>query len=376
MNIGIFETQHFEGAYPMIRIMDMPGNRLTIFVNTETYRRFSDLFAGDMDRYNWIIKPAGMHNRHFVWQIYKTCKKEKIELLFLNTVDANFILYGWAAALLPAVKVILTLHDANSLLRSSFSLRPRRLVRHAGKKVLAYFCYAFSTVSETVQEQLVNRMGIRKKVICIPGAVFEQQHYIPPVYTTAAPLQIVVPGSIDNRRRDYNKVFELLELVNQRALPVVITLAGGPYAAYGSSMIKRFREYSLTHSNLIYYETPVLDQPIFDAAINNAHFVWIPSVIKTVIADGIEEEYGLTKSSGNVFDAIKHARPVLVPAALTMPATLHSSMFAYSSADQLADFLSAMAASPPAYSGLAAAALANSMKYSADKMRERIRPLL
>ena len=376
MNIGIFETQHFEGAYPMIRIMDTPGNRLTIFVNAETHRRFSDLFGSDMNRYTWIIQPAGMHNRQFVWQIYKTCKKENIALLFLNTVDANFMLYGWAAAFLPATKVILTLHDANSFLESSFSLRPRRLIRHIGKKVLAHFSYAFSTVSETVQHHIINSMGIKKKVFCIPGAVFEYNNHALITYDAAAPLHIVVPGSIDDRRRNYNNVFELLEYANKRSLPLVITLAGGPYAAYGNSMLHKFREYCSMHSNLVYYETPVLDQHIFDSAMNKAHFIWIPSAIKTVIADGIEEEYGLTKSSGNIFDAIKHARPLLVPDALTMPFALRSSVFAYTSIENLADFLSTIAAAPQLYSLSAAEALNNSKQYTAERMRERIKILL
>lgn len=375
MNIGIFETQHFEGAYPMIRIMDTPGNRLTIFVNADTYQRFSDLFADDMARYTWVIKPSGMHSRQFIWQIYKTCRKEKITLLFLNTVDANFILYGWAAAFLPATKVILTLHDANSFLKSSFSTHPRRLVRHIGKKVLSYFCHAFSTVSETVQQYIINNMGVQKQVFCIPGAVFENQHYTAITCNFSARLHIVVPGSIDNRRRDYNQVFDLLEYVNKRALPVVITLAGGPYGAYGNGMTTAFREYCTMHNNLVYYETPVLDQHIFDAAINKAHFVWIPSVIKTVIADGIEEEYGLTKSSGNIFDAIKHARPLLVPDALTMPISMQSSVFAYSAVENLADFLTAIAAAPTLYTKTAAEALSNSKKYTAEKMRERIKML-
>ncbi len=375
MNIGIFETQHFETAYPLIRIMDIPGNRLSIFVNAETYRRFSDLFADDMTRYTWVVKPSGMHSRQFIWQIYKTCRKENIALLFLNTVDAHFILYGWVAALLPATKVVLTLHDANNFLKSSFSLRPRRTIRHIGKKLLSHFCYAFSTISETVQQHIISNMGVKKKLFCIPGAVFEYDNHARMTYDAAAPVHIVVPGSIDNRRRNYNQVLELLEYVNKRALPVVITLAGGPYASYGDSMVIKFREYCTTHNNLVYYETPVIDQPIFDSSMNKAHFVWIPSVIKTVIADGIEEEYGLTKSSGNLFDAIKHARPLLVPDALTMPTSLQSSVFAYSAVENLADFLAAIAASPQIYSKFAAEALANSKKYTVEKMRERISAL-
>ena len=55
MKIGIFETEHFEGAYPVIRLFDTPENELTIFTDIKTHRRFRDLLNSDADRYRWVI---------------------------------------------------------------------------------------------------------------------------------------------------------------------------------------------------------------------------------------------------------------------------------------------------------------------------------
>jgi hypothetical protein len=44
MRVGIFETDHYEGAYPVIKLFDIPSNELVIFTNPATYQRFSDLF--------------------------------------------------------------------------------------------------------------------------------------------------------------------------------------------------------------------------------------------------------------------------------------------------------------------------------------------
>ena len=369
MNIGIFETQHFEGAYPMIRIMDIPGNQLTIFADENTYNRFKDLFGNDMQRYSWIVKPGNVSNRRFIWKVYKICKKEKTGVLFLNTVSANFIWYGWMAALLPSTKVILTLHDANAFLRSRFSINFRRSIRHIGKKILGHFCYAYSTVSETVMEYLKNSMNEKKKIFCIPGAVYEGRNNFLQSYSCLQSLRLVVPGSIDGRRREYNKIFELLEQINKHSLPVIIVLAGGPYGSYGQTMLDKFRAYGKLYSNLIYYESPVLDQSLFDAELDNGHFVWIPSVIKTVIDDGIEETYGLTKSSGNIFDAIKHAKPLLVPKDLPMPSQLKSSTIAYDNIATLFAFLETITHYSGKYNDIAAEALSNSLAYTAEKKR-------
>ncbi len=50
MKTGIFEMEHFEGAYPVIQLFDMPASQLVIFTDAETYQRFADLFKQDVNR--------------------------------------------------------------------------------------------------------------------------------------------------------------------------------------------------------------------------------------------------------------------------------------------------------------------------------------
>jgi hypothetical protein len=47
MNITIFEKEHFEGAFPVIKLFDMPGNNITVITSGETHKRFIDLFGKD-----------------------------------------------------------------------------------------------------------------------------------------------------------------------------------------------------------------------------------------------------------------------------------------------------------------------------------------
>jgi len=286
------------------------------------------------------------------------------------------MLYGWIAALLRPARVIVTIHDANNFFRSTFTLYPRKLVRHIGKKVLARYCSAFITVSEAMQRYITNTLGIQKQVSYVPAAIFDRGNNTPQAFAPSQRLRIVIPGSIDGRRRDYNKIFKLLEKINEHVIPVVIVLAGGPYKEYGQEIIEKCRVYASSNDNLVYYEAPVLDQSIFDMELDSCHFTWIPSVVKTTIADDIEETYGLTKSSGNVYDAVKHARPVLAPAALEMPVQLQSSTFAYQSIDALFDFLQSIIRSPNDYQRWAQQALSNAKTYTIENLREKIKPLL
>jgi len=376
MNIGIFEKEHFEGAYPMIKICDKPEHRLTIFVNQSTYERFQDLFGTEMKRYEWVVQQSQVSTRDFVKTIYQSCKKNKIELLFLNTVSNNFIFYALLAKKLPSTKVIVTLHDANSFLRSSFSLNFRRSVRHVGKILLAHYAYAYSTVAETVLQHMKTEMGVKKKVFCIPGAVYESRLEKIKSFNSGDPLKIVVPGSIDKLRRDYEFVFSLLNMINELHLPIQIIFLGAAQGEYGNEIIQKCKEYSSIHNNLTFYTGDIVSQDEFDRQLDDCHFIFIPSVIKTTIADSIEETYGLTKSSGNIFDAIKHGKPLIIPAGLNINPDLETGVKKYKGLNELVAFFKLIVTQNENYYQLANNALKNSEEYSIEKCRLKISELL
>jgi len=376
MNIGIFEKEHFEGAYPMIRICDKPEHQLTIFVNQSTYERFEDLFGTDMNRYTWIVQEPQVSTRQFVKTIYKSCRKNNIELLFLNTVSNNFIFYAFLAKRLPFTKVIVTLHDANSFLHSSLSLNFRRSVRHIGKKLLSRYTYAYSTVAESVKNYLKTKMNVTKNIYCIPGAVYESRLQNIKNINRGEPLKIVIPGSIDKLRRNYEFVFSLLNKINEQHIHVHITFLGAGYGEYGKAILEKSKEYSAMHDNLSYYMDKIVFQDEFDRQLDDCHFIFIPSVINTVIADNIEETYGLTKSSGNIFDAIKHGKPMIIPAGLSINTDLESGVKKYNGLDDLVEFIQRILIHQQDYIELASNALNNSGEYTIEKCRQRINDLL
>ncbi len=43
MNIGLFETEHFEGIYPVVRLFDNGQNKLTLFVYEQSHTPLSYL---------------------------------------------------------------------------------------------------------------------------------------------------------------------------------------------------------------------------------------------------------------------------------------------------------------------------------------------
>jgi len=370
--VAIFETEHFEGAYPVIRLFDNGENQITIFSYQQSYRQFQYLFKDDARRFKWVVKDDNESKYHFIYRMYKEVRRNNIQLLYLNTISNNHIFYVLMIRLLPKVRSVVTLHDINGYFHFKFAFSLRRWVRYTGKRSLVRAVKEFNVVAATMVPYLQGKLPSWKKVYNVPGAVFEGMPATCPSPVETGKINIVVPGTIDGRRRNYETVFELLQQCNEAGLPVSITLLGSHYGAYGEMILERCRAYAASHSNLSFYQnSPVVDQPEFDRVMNNAHVVFTPSVIDTIIFDGITETYGLSISSGNLFDVIKHAKPFIIPDALRMPDNMESSCFHYKTAADIFLFLKRILNEPSFYNELSQKALNNSREYTIPKVRER-----
>lgn len=367
MNIGIFETEHFEGAYPVIKLFDTDENKLILFTDSETHKRFRDLFKSHTNNYQWVIQDLKNNRFSFFHRIYTSAKRHKLDILYLNTISNNHLLYGLLVKLLPAMRVIVTIHDINCLFESKLTPGIRESIQHIGKRVLLNSVKEFNVVSDTMIPYL-KKKDDTIKIHNVPGAVFE--HRINR-NTINKSVHLVVPGSIDQKRRDYEQVFSLLNEAERMELSVDITLLGGPHKEYGDAIISRAKLFNGKNTRVFYYSQKTVDQDEFDEKLDSSHFIFIPSVVHTTICNNIPEIYGITKSSGNIFDVIKHAKPFIVPGALVIPSNLNDSCFAYKSIPDLAIFLQSLLRFPEQYIGWNENAIKNSEKYTIEKIRNR-----
>lgn len=370
MNIIIFEMEHFETAYTAIKLFDLPQNAITIYTSKETFQRLNDLLLDNTYRFKWEILPGTNRFRLF-YHLYKKLKKQPPDILWLNTVSSNHLLWAFVLSLLRLKKTILTVHDINCLFEYRFGFSFRRAITYCGKKWLIKQVKEFNVISDTMITHLRQHLA-EKKIHNVPGAVFEKTNSFPAVQ---GQLQIVVPGSIDQRRRNYEQVFELASVAEEEKLFLKIVLLGGYSNEYGKEIVNRAEKNRSEFCEMLAYQTQVVNQDEFDKQMAVAHFVFIPSVIHTKICTDIPEEYGKTKSSGNIFDVVKHAKPFIVPAALTIPANLKTSGLEYNSVADIVDFLKKIIITPRYYDQWQKNAIENSLQYTIEKVRERNRDL-
>jgi hypothetical protein len=375
MNIGIFETEHFEGAYPVIKLFDSGSNSITIFTYEKSYRQFNFLFDGNMKRYEWVVKDENESKNKFVYKMYKEIRKRNIELLYLNTVSNNFHSYALLIKMLKRIRIIVTIHNINEYFEFNKAETFRQKIRRSGKKLLIKEVKEFNVVSLTMVENLKRNLPGYKKVHCVPGAIFEKEKIKIADLAAGEKIKIVVAGTIDVRRRNYDQVFEFLDKCNILQLPGTITLLGGYYGEEGKKILEKCKEYSVDHDNLKFYDRDVVDQPEFDRVMNESHFVWIPSVIETILQDNVTEVYGVTISSGNLFDIIKHAKPFIVPVQLQFDDFLDSSSFTYQHTDDIIGYLQKFVIVPSLYDKLKQKALVNAEKYTIENVKARNKDL-
>ena len=368
MQIGIFETEHFEGAFPGIQLFDLPANHLVIFTNGDTYKRFADLFKEEVDKFEWVILDTTPSRLLFFVNMYRAARKHKLDLFYINTISKNHLLFAWVIGLLRKTRIVITLHDINCFFNARWSFHARQLLHYLGKKALAKRVREFNVVSDTMMDYLRTKTSAQCLIHNLPGAVFEREQA---ALVIGGFIHMVVPGTIDKRRRDYSQVFELLKLAEARQLHLQVTLLGGYYDDYGKEILKQAVAFKTNYTKLFYYNTPLVKQDEFDKQLDAAHFIFIPSVVETVICFDIPETYGTSKSSGNIFDVIKHARPFIVPQGLRVPANLESSCYRYPSIYNLADFLQHLFLQKDNYHSMQQQALNNSADYTLAKVRAR-----
>jgi len=367
MRVGIFETTHFEGAYPVIRLFDNGNNDITIFTYQDSYRQFQFLFKDEMSRYQWVVKRQDESKYSFIRRIYSETKSRKLEILYLNTISDNHIFYSWMIALLKRIRIIVTLHSINNYFHHKPAFNLRRIVRIIGKKTLIKTTSEFNVVALSMVDYLKSRLPAAKKVHCVPGAVYEgRTDNLPP---SKEITKLVVPGVIDARRRDYDLVIQLADRLEETGSRVMITLLGGIDPLFGKSVLEKLS--SKKSNRISYYNQPVVDQPEFDRVMDEADFVLLPSTIQNTILDDIPEIYGLSMSSGNLFDIIKHAKPFIAPLQLRVDPFLENSCLRYESVDEIVDVLVALNESPEVLASLQSSARVASGHYRVNEVRLR-----
>ena len=120
-------------------------------------------------------------------------------------------------------------------------------------------------------------------------------------------IKIVIPGTVSQKRRDYRHI---LTNIKQFTSHISITFLGKASGEELEWLEKTKKEIS-PNVELIYF-TENVPQRIFDEVMFSSDVIWSP-IQQTIDFCGVTEYYGKSKISGNINDAIKFGKPILLP---------------------------------------------------------------
>jgi glycosyltransferase involved in cell wall biosynthesis len=372
MKIGIFETDHFEGAYPKIRICDNGKNKITLIVNSEMETQLQEILGSQTEHFHWITKGNTESKRVFISRLSKILPELNLDLLIFNTIADNFFFYAQLINKIPRTHVMLHVHDVNNIFLPDFTFPPKRLFRFLGKKLLVNRIDSVSVYEEAMVDYLKEAIKIKLPIYWIPGAIYETTSINIPIKADKKSLRIVVPGSIDILRRDYGLVLTVYSQLRETGANVELVLLGAPCGKYGETILKKC--ISLNEKwggGLVWYENFVPNSE-FDIQMKAADIVLLPVLPSTSIFDGITEIYGITKSSGGMSDMVKWAKPGVVPKDFRYAQRLDSSILSYQNPAELVKILIDLQINKDKMIALQKNALENASYFTIQKLREQL----
>jgi len=337
MNIVIYDTEHFETTYALIRILDRPQNTIAIFTTQKMERVLKEMLADKADMYSWFISTKS--SLRFVFRIYNYCKRNNVPYLFLNTVSYHHIYFGILCFILKKTKSILTVHNANNFFNPKLKFRLRSLIQLLGKKVLARTVSNFATLLNSTKQYIDQTFQTKKRILVLPGAIYEG-HIDENVLDSV--LSLVVCGSIDQYRRDYDQVFELAHELEKKQLTTQIILLGSAVGEVGKKIISKCLAAKFQFVDLTTYTADFVSTAEYQSKIVKCNFIFQP--LKKILQkpDEQPEEYGLTCCSGAFFDAVRFAKPLLLPDNIQLSAEVANQCIPYHSISELAEFLNGL----------------------------------
>ncbi|MFN9709910.1 MAG: hypothetical protein ACK55K_00695 [Bacteroidota bacterium] len=372
MNVGIYELEHFESVYPLIRLYDERSNVIFLFVSPLVYNALYPKLTDSSADIKWVVKSDNQRIRSFLFKIFFQSKKIKLDKIFLHTVSNNHIFFVFFILLWSdPKKIYITIHEVRDFLFPRLSFNPKKIIYYLGKRMLYFISHHFVTISESTHNFLKKTIRNNISTYWIPGGIFEEKFYHMPDNPSSC-IRLVVPGSLDYNRRNYNDVFDFLLKAKEVNLPVEVYLLGGYLDKEGYSIIQKCQALSIDYPHLFFYDCEFISFDLFEEIMHKAHFIWAPSASYTMSINGVEEIYGISKVSGNIFDAIRYARPIIIPDTLNIDSFQHLSAFKYKNVNDIVSLLMDIVHEPNSYKIWVDKSLEVSGYYTIKNLRIRI----
>ena len=334
-NIGLIElAKHNEVLRAYIISLLTQDVQLTVFTSRWVYHQCYDLH--DEENIVWIIKEVEGTQGFLSNQNNALESCDAILITTVDTDDGQNVMKTWKS---PSAIVIhdvhttfdykkhLILDSVNQCLRSvkwmftgKFKKQSIAVKSHNG------YVFPSDVVNDYAQKFLNNRPSAG-----IPFAINDE---ISKPHKNEK-ICITIPGNIDSKSRDYEKVIKAFKKVELNQ--VHMTLLGKPKGAYGNTIQKQFSALTSKGLSLETFDD-FIAQSKYDEIMRKTDFLILP-MNEEMIFGPVREQNGYSYVSGNINDMVRYGLPAILPRYYPLQKSLSDKLPTYESPSDLAEII-------------------------------------
>ncbi|MFW6046968.1 MAG: hypothetical protein ACOCP4_04195 [Candidatus Woesearchaeota archaeon] len=216
------------------------------------------------------------------------------EIIFLSITFTWKIIFIYYLTRKIKIPYSIAIHSINSWLKFG-KLNFKNLVRFYIKKRIYEKSKHIIVLSKYQKETLIEIVS--KEIFIIPFKL--------PVIglksVKNSKFTIVVPGTVDNKKRDYKGILKILDELQSNCILILL----------GKMKDDEIKQKIRENENIIWFNGFVT-QNIFDKYLKQCDIILAPTIQKYTWGSSSTEFYGITKASGAEFDCIKYRKKLLI----------------------------------------------------------------
>ena len=248
MKIAIYELVHIELISPLAKLFDGSTHDVTFFVSDWMKKDVEESLGKLHKKYKWVYRSSQQSHKQFFNEMKQYGLEQRYQIFLVNTVSWQHLRLSRLLKTLQVEKVIINVHSINNLFFSKWSFNLKTSIRHISKRILLRAADAFIVSTKAMQQYILDNKLTSLPVIWLPPVVFEPTA----VSQTNLAFNITVPGTIDERRRDYKTILTIYRKLLEEGKVPVLTLAGRPVGPYGEEIINECIRLNRSGGKIIY----------------------------------------------------------------------------------------------------------------------------
>jgi hypothetical protein len=356
-----------------MRVCKTKNTNVTVFTKKTIYLRIMH-YIEDETKYNFVLMGENESINSFLNRVEKICN-EKIDILFVNTIQTSLNDIPHYFRFNPKSKMILTVHTTNHWLKYKFALGIRNIFKTIDANLSLYFIRkkvlpkfdAINVIYYPLKSYIKQNTEYKKPIFTIPYAYSEEKTS---GISKDGKIRIVIPGRVEEYRRDYTLALDVFEkLFKKFGTKIVLYLAGRPYEVHGTRIIEKCERLKENGYNIIFFKEFIPEKE-YHKILLESDLIFSPLKTEKIAPNGIKEIYGTTEASTVPFESIQHSKPLIVPKDFKVINELKSSTLQYDSAEELENIITELIKDKDKLEKLEKEAYKNSKHFSLDLLQE------